>query len=424
MNENTTLVSGRVNDVGWVECDGLLHTPQVMPWEEAVDGAGLLDELAGLLKRYVVLPKWAAETLALWVAHTYAFELRDVSTYIGVESPEKRCGKTTLLGVLSELVNRPVVAANISSPAFFRVIEETRPTLLIDEADTFMRGDDELRGILNAGYSRKTAYVVRVGNLREAQGSGVGRVEEKGTGGGSRLARFSCWCPKILAAIGRLPETLADRCIIMRMQRKSRLEQCERLHDLDATRLRRRCARFVYDHRESIRSARPEIPASLHDRAADIWEPLLVLVDLAGGEWPKKARDAASGLSGQSPNNDPTVLLLMELARLFGASKEEGIFSRDLVACLNADRDRPWAEGMKREEVTECWLSWRLRPYGVRPRNLFLKGKRAKGYIRSEILEVCKRYVPEGALGQCVGEQPASDEWSVISDQLSVISDE
>src|SRR5207344_1973092 len=108
-----------------------LHPPALEPWPEPVDGDLLLNEIAGLITRYVVLPKWASETLALWILHTYAFQLRDVTTYLGVESPEKRCGKTTLLAVLSELVNRPVVAANISSPAFFRVIEEARPTLLI-----------------------------------------------------------------------------------------------------------------------------------------------------------------------------------------------------------------------------------------------------------------------------------------------------
>ena len=87
----------------------------VEPWPEAVDGRELLDELSRLLTEHVVLPGWAADTLALWCLHTYAFELRDVGTYIGVESPEKRCGKTTLLGVLGRLVRRPVVAANISS---------------------------------------------------------------------------------------------------------------------------------------------------------------------------------------------------------------------------------------------------------------------------------------------------------------------
>src|SRR6266478_6604886 len=145
-----------------------IHQPSSALWPEPVDGRLLLDELARLLRRFLVLPKWGAETLALWTLHTYAFQLRNVSTYLGIESPEKQCGKTTLLTVLCELVHRPEVAANISSPAFFRVIEETQPTLLIDEADTFLQGNDELRGILNSGYTRQTAFVVRVANQSAA----------------------------------------------------------------------------------------------------------------------------------------------------------------------------------------------------------------------------------------------------------------
>src|SRR6185369_13282247 len=118
------------------------------PWPEPVDGKSLLDALCRALGRFVVLPRFAQEILALLTLHTYAFELRDITTYIGIESPEKRCGKTTLMTVLSELVNRPEAAANISSPAFFRTIEETHPTLLIDESDTHLKGNHQLRGIL------------------------------------------------------------------------------------------------------------------------------------------------------------------------------------------------------------------------------------------------------------------------------------
>src|SRR5690348_10928706 len=74
--------------------------------------AHLLDSLAQLLPRFVVLPKYAAEALALWIVHSYAFQLRDVSVYIGIESPEKRCGKTTLLTVLSELAHNAIAASN------------------------------------------------------------------------------------------------------------------------------------------------------------------------------------------------------------------------------------------------------------------------------------------------------------------------
>jgi putative DNA primase/helicase len=158
--EEDKLVSG-----GKKDGDGIFSWDEgakAEPWAEPVNGAELLEELAGLVRRYVVMGSHGPETIALWVVHTYGFQLRDVTTYIGIESPQKRCGKTTLLTVLNELVKRPVVASNISSPAFFRVIEEKQPTLMIDEADTVLHRNDELRGILNAGYRRKTAYVVRV----------------------------------------------------------------------------------------------------------------------------------------------------------------------------------------------------------------------------------------------------------------------
>src|ERR1043166_3177842 len=94
----------------------LLEMAELEPWPEPVDGPALLDSVAGVLARFAVLPQWAPEALALFDLHTYAFHLREVSTYVGIESPEKRCGKTTLLGILGKLVNRAVVAANISSP--------------------------------------------------------------------------------------------------------------------------------------------------------------------------------------------------------------------------------------------------------------------------------------------------------------------
>jgi hypothetical protein len=423
---------GNVFTLGW--------GAEVEQWPEAVEGKVLLDELEGLLRRYVVLPKWAAETLALWVLHTYAFQLREVSTYIGIGSPEKRCGKTTLLSVLSELVHRPVVAANISSPAFFRVIEETQPTLLIDEADTFLQGNDELRGILNSGYTRKTAYVVRVawGSWSQDGRWDRGREEERcygganssevldpsavptvdasgrgsegvsalalrpeawnaprpGQGQGSRLARFSCWCPKVMAAIGRLPDTLADRCIVIEMQRKTAGERCERLRTLDTSEVRRKCLRFVRDHEGEIARAHPEPIASLNDRAGDIWEPLLVLADLAGGEWPLKGRNAAEGLTASAQETAPHVSLLMDIFFVLMNAGGERIFSRELVAGLNRFGERPWAALRKGRQITELWLAQQLRPYGIRPKTMWIGESAAKGYEQVDFHEVLRRYVP------------------------------
>src|SRR5206468_3740485 len=205
---------GGTDETRRMRSQSALNLPPEVPWPEPVDGRTLLDELRDFLRRVVVLPMWAAEILALWIVHTYAFELRQVATYIGIESPKRRCGKTTLMTLLSELVNRPEPAANISSPAFYRAIEELRPTLLIDEADTLLPGNAQLRGILNSGYTREMAYVLRVTNdpLKDSKGRKIK--------GGSRLARYSCWGPKAIAQIGHLPATLRSRCIIIPMQKK------------------------------------------------------------------------------------------------------------------------------------------------------------------------------------------------------------
>jgi len=381
----------------------ILDFPELTPWPEHVEGKALLDELSALFTRFVVLPPSAAEALALWTLHTHAFQLREVSTYLGLESPEKRCGKTTLLGVLSELVSRPVVAANISSPAFFRLIEEVRPTLLIDEADTFLRGNDELRGILNSGYSRKTAYVVRVVHNSPvvATRETTAKSDEPATfnfqPATSSLVRFSCWCPKAMAAIGRLPDTLADRCIVIRMQRKTAREECQRLRHLQAEGLRRRCVRFVQDHAAQIAAAEPALPPALHDRAADIWEPLFALADLAGGNWPQLARHAAVTLT-RCQDNNPIGSLLLDLIVLFHELKAERLFSRDIVEHLNTLSGRAWTEMKKGKEITELWLAQKLRPYGIRPKTMWIGDNAAKGYLLPDLLEISRRYVTRSDL--------------------------
>ncbi len=404
---------------------GLPWGIEVEPWPEPVDGKYLLDYLAWVFGRHVVVPQWGEQALALWTLHTYAYSLRDVTTYLGIESPEKRCGKTTLLAVLSELVNRPVVAANISPPAFFRVIEEARPTLLIDEADTFLRGNDELRGILNSGYHRKTAYVLRVANelakSKNQPPKGRDRPEapnspadadqaefrSASTGRASQLARFSCWCPKAVAAIGRLPDTLANRCIIIRMQRKTAGEQCDRLCNLQPAALRQQCVRFVLDHAAAIATARPQIPPALNDRAADIWEPLLALADLAGGPWPEVARNAAVALSRATMENNAIEWLFGDIWIAFCLLERERIFSRDLVARLNEAGDRPWSELRNGKPITDRWLSRRLRPYGVQPRTMWIGKAAAKGYFKDDFEEAFHRYLPYAELRAWIAQMPA-----------------
>jgi putative DNA primase/helicase len=377
------------------------------------NGAALLDELAGTLNRFAVLPQWGAETLALWILHTYAFELREFTAYLGIESPEKRCGKSTVLGVLRKLVKRPVVAANISPSAFFRVIADLRPTLLIDEADTFLQGNDELRGILNAGYSRETAFVWRVSPNADLSPEMLCPDEQPVTNREGSVTKYTCWCPKVMAAIGRLPDTLADRCIVLRMQRKSLREKCARLRDLDGKCLQRACEQFVKTHRDAIRDARPEPPADLNDRAADIWESMFALADLAGGDWPGKARAAAIGLTAGAQEACPIATLLLDIMAVFVVQKVERIFTRNLIKELSELGPRPWQEAASPRpsgkgngngsRFTDAWLARQLRPYGIRSTTLRVNGELAKGYLKAEIIHVIGRYISKAEARAMVG---------------------
>ena len=351
--------------------------------------------------------RWAAHILACWIVHTYAYELRNVCTYLGIESPIKRCGKTTLMTVISELVNRPEAAANISPPAFFRVIDEMRPTLFIDEADMCLPGNTQLRGILNAGYSRKMAYVLRVTNERAQNGE---LSDKNSKVKGSRLARFSCWGPKVIAQIGHLPETLADRCIVMRMQRKLPTDPCQRLRDLDAMpleELRRKCARFVLDHEGAIARAKPELPLGLNDRAADICEPLFVIADLAGGDWPELVRQAAVGLTASAEQSDPTALLLGDILTLFVEAGERRLFTQTLLRRLNSLKGRPWGQSRNGKPITPRWLADRLGPHEIRPRTIWIGEKQAKGYVQEEFEDAFRRSFGPGALESLLAERRA-----------------
>jgi putative DNA primase/helicase len=206
------------------------------PWTEAVDGASLLDDLASYYTRYVVLPEGAADMLALWTLHTYTTDAFVITPRLAVVSPQKRCGKTTVMELLDAAACGTLSAANISTAALFRAIEQWQPTMLIDEADTFLPDNEELRGVLNAGYRRPTAYVVRnvpVGDSWEPR-------------------KFGVFGPVAIAMIGKLPSTLADRSIHIRLRRKAKHEKVEalrldRIGDITEE-LKRRCLRWAQDH--------------------------------------------------------------------------------------------------------------------------------------------------------------------------------
>ncbi len=351
------------------------------PWPDPVDGAALLDALAAAFIRHVVLPDGAADALALWVAFAHAHAAAQVSPIMALLSPEKRCGKTTCLTIIQALAPRALPTANITAAALFRTVEKWGPTVLIDEADTFLRDNDELRGILNSGHARASAFVVRtVGDNHEPR-------------------HFRTWAPKAIAFIGALPDTLADRSIPVRLRRKRPDEIVERLR-LDRmdelTFLKRQAARWAADNLDALRGADPDVPVDLHDRAADNWRTMLAIADRVEGGWRDRARATARAFSSDGDDEaSAAVMLLADIRAIFGERGVERIASADLVAALVDMEHRPWPEWRHGKPLTVRGVARLLRRFGIAPGTIrAASGETPKGYRRDQFKDAFARYVP------------------------------
>jgi hypothetical protein len=177
----------------------------------------VLPEVIAFIRRFVVLgSSEELDTLALWVAHTHAFEAADATPYLAITSPQKGCRKTQLLEVLSLITPRSWKIDGVPTEAvLFRKIERDEPTIFLDEADRLFRSGAErvepLVALLNAGNRR---------------GAKVPRCVSQG----NDLRDFSVFCPKALSGIdhARWPETIRDRAIVIQPHRRTAGEPVER----------------------------------------------------------------------------------------------------------------------------------------------------------------------------------------------------
>ena len=331
----------------------------------------LLDDVARFLRRFVVITDEQAAVLALWAGHTHAFAAADVTPYIAVTSAIKRCGKTQLLEVLELLVGDPLPTANISDAALFRAIDEKEPTLLFDEIDAIFgpkaRDREDLRGMLNAGY-RRGAVAYRMGGASNRT-----------------LEDFAVFAPKAFAGIGDLPDTIADRAIVIRLERRTREEPLERYRRRDIEpeghELRDRLADWLEPQIDYLHEMRPTLPNELDDRAQDIWEPLLAIADLASEDWSRRARAAAVALSAKGTREEEefVVRLLHDIAAVFDESGEERMPTADLIERLATIEESPWGDYYGKPMTPQA-LSKLLRPFRIKTMPIWVDGKKHRGY--------------------------------------------
>jgi Protein of unknown function (DUF3631)/Bifunctional DNA primase/polymerase, N-terminal len=363
---------------------GTLSLREQELWREPVDGAILLTELTRAVLRYVVVPKNTAPAIALWVVHTYALPAFSITPRLAIKSPVKNCGKSTLLDVLSCLVCRPLATANITAAAVFRIVDAASPTLLIDEADTFLVNNNELRGILNSGHRRSLAQIVRV------EGENLEPRE------------FATFAAAAIAAIGSLPDTLEDRSIRVNLKRRRPDERIELLdlNNVDhLTELACKAARWASDHLVELTAANPEVPPTLVNREADNWRPLLAIADAAGGKWPDGMRRIAEDMTASARNHEESVkvMLLRDIQAAFAENKVDRMSSATLVESLVEMEGHPWCEWKGNQPLTQNALALLLRDFEIRPVELRINGRVLRGYKIEQFTDAFGRYASDGS---------------------------
>ena len=351
----------------------------VEPCDEGIRVSELLDDIFNLIRIYVVCSSATMYAATLWIAMTWFISDLSIAPIAMITAPDKRCGKSTLLDIMGRLSRRTLKTSNISPAALFRIIEAECPTLFIDEADTFLRDNEQLRGILNSGHTRQSAYVIRtVGDMHTP-------------------TQFSTFGAKAISGIGLQAETLMDRSIVLKLRRKLSNETVESLRNSKPKifeSLSRQLARFAADYAEEVAQARPDMPVELNDRAADNWEPLLAIADIAGSGWPIYARRAAVEISGDAaatPSINEELLLAIKL--ILEKQDEPRIWLSNLQSLLVADLEAPWATWKNGRPMTVHQLSRKLKEFGVQPKSVRMGEKVGKGFEADDFKDAFTRYL-------------------------------
>jgi hypothetical protein len=356
-------------------------------WPEPINPAQLLNEIVMVIRRFIILNSKQAHAVALWVAFTWFIDVVKVAPLVIINAPERECGKSQLLSVLFKLCRKTLSTANMRSATLFRIAEKWRPSIMVDEADTFMKTDDEMSGLINAGHTRDSAFAWRlVGDNHEPK-------------------PFSVWGAKAFAGINlekHLPPATMSRAIVIQLRRKLPNEKVSRLRHAEDDlfgEIASKLVRFAEDYSEQVRQARPALPDALGDREQDNWEPLLAIAECAGPKWTKRATDAALKLSGNRGHEAVSSAseLLSDIREVFENGRDGPICKityKDLMKELIEDPEKSWDTYNRGKPITMRQVTKQLAPYGIKSKTIRFGYDTDKGFEAEQFADSFARYLP------------------------------
>ena len=356
-------------------------------------GHEVLDDVAAFVARFSVFPsEHCAPTLALWYAHTHASDQFYVTPRLILDSAEPGSGKTRVLEVAQYLVRAPEMTISATPAALFRLVSMGPITILFDEVDAIFNpknggNNEDLRGLLNAGYKRSATIARCVGDAKNM-----------------KVERFPVYAPAALAGIaGAMPATITTRAITIHMRRRRTDEPVEPFRERHVARqaqpLREQLTAWIDSTSIQLGDAQPTMPEGVTDRPAEIWEPLLAIADTAGGHWPDTARNACRHFVFDAGPHITSlgVRLLADLRDLFTRAGTDRMRTTDILPALCGLDESPWGD-LNGKPLDARRLAKELRRYGVGPHDVrMVGGEVVKGYRTAApdgLADAWERYLP------------------------------
>jgi hypothetical protein len=361
-------------------------TWHVEPWPEPVETAALLGDVIGKIGQHFAARPHEVLTVGLWTMMAWVHEVAATySPFLVATSAEPDSGKTTMLGTVSFLTPKPFSAVEVTGPNIYRFVDREKPTFILDEADDLFRRKTDVQHIINSSWTRGTKIP------RQTNINGV-----------TTTVWYDPFCPKAIGLLGlNMPRALASRGIIIKVwpKRPGDTQEFNHIDDDAFAELRSRLARWSADNAVALKDARPQYPVGFNNRLQSNWRLLLAIGELAGGQWPEQAREAAERISRTTRKPSFGLQLLAALHKIFASRKfvsRSEITSEEIIVQLRSDRDSVWVDckggQITQRQVADLLEQYDIAPHAVHPTkrgNLTLRG-----YSREQFADVFARFVP------------------------------
>ena len=268
----------------------------------AVDGAETLEYARRFLAHLVVWPSPEALTLAtLWAAHTHCRDANGMLVFLSsprllFSSAEPGSGKSEAMKAVSRLCPSPVLMTEPSEPAVAHSIG-AHDSIFLDECDVLFGKGTRKAAI--GDHQRRIHPGRRLGQGAQRPGSPAVHVRRACPRGTRQDRERHRW------ADGRHPEP-SWRLRMRRAPENWRAPRFDAQARYAAQLISERLGMWAAQNLDAIATHVPEMPEGVGNRWAQLAEPLLIVADMAGGDWPELGREAIKEMiaTGGQPADD------------------------------------------------------------------------------------------------------------------------